>query len=287
VDHNGTQDTTPAGHGYGGSDAPRANSARTIAIVAIVIALTAPFWEGALLGSINIHMPMARELATSARELDRLDRRTAELEQQLGTATAQLGKLQTQVAEAANRANAAVERTATLAMVQLSTALRRSGGFELELAAFRAAVPDQGGLKPLLDQIEAYAVTGVPSSARVKQELDSLSYRIRWSGRGYLSVAWVTHILPWQRSANAAQAAQAAPQVDTPRLLSQADTQVGNGELSAALATVQAIAGVDQEVLADWMEDAKARIAADAVAQRLEERVSQHPGQTAQKPSKT
>jgi hypothetical protein len=284
VDHNGTQNTTSAGHGYGGSDAPRANSARTIAIVAIVIALTAPFWEGALLGSINIHMPMARELATNARELDRLDRRTAELEQQLGTATAQLGKLQTQVAEAANRANAAADRTATLAMVQLSTALRRSGGFELELAAFRAAVPDQGGLKPLLDQIEPYAVTGVPTSGRVRQELSSLSYRIRWSGRGYLSVAWVTHNLPWQRSANAAQT---APQIDTPRLLSQADTQVGNGELSAALATVQGIAGVDQEVLADWMEDAKARIAADAVAQRLEERVSQHPGQTAQKPSKT
>jgi hypothetical protein len=87
---------------------------------------------------------MARELAENSRALDGLDRRTADLEKQLGAATAQLGKLQTQLTETTARADAAVDRTGTLAMVELVTALRRPGGFELELAALRATMFDPG-----------------------------------------------------------------------------------------------------------------------------------------------
>jgi hypothetical protein len=75
------------------NETPPPSSARTLAIIAIVVALTAPFWEGALLGSINIHMPMANNLANNARALERLDSRTAALEQQLGAAAAQLDRL--------------------------------------------------------------------------------------------------------------------------------------------------------------------------------------------------
>lgn len=275
MDHTDAQDTTRP---------PAGNSAKTLAIVAIVISLTAPFWEGAILGSINIHMPMTTELADNASALDRLDHRTADIDKQLGAATAQLGKLQAQLAETTARANAAADRTATLAMVELVTALRRPGGFELELAAMRATTPDAGELKPLLDQIEPYAVTGVPSSAQLRQEFARLSARIQWTDRGYLSVAWVTRLLPWQRSANAAQ-----PSADTaPQMLGQATTQIATGDLAGAAATVQMIGGAHQEMLADWLEDAKARVAADAVAQRLNDQIAQRSSKSAvPKPGKT
>ncbi len=142
MDQNQASDSNQSAHGYQAASAtPEKSSARRLAIVAIVVALTAPFWEGPLLASINIHMPMATELAENARALDTLDHRTATIEQQLGTVTTQLGKLQAQLNETTSRATAAAERTAALAMVELVTALRRPGGFELELAAVRTTAP--------------------------------------------------------------------------------------------------------------------------------------------------
>ena len=261
-------------------------SARTIAIVAIVISLTAPFWEAAILGSVNIHMPMSRELAENSTALERLDRRTADLEKQLGATTTQLARLQTQLSETATRANAAVDRTGTLAMVELVTALHRAGGFELELAALRATTPDPGDLKPMLDQIEPYAVTGVPSTAQLRQEFARISSRLQWSDRSYMSVAWVTRLLPWQRTATPAVAT--APADNASQLLGQAYQQLGSGDLSGAVVTVQMVGGTHQEALADWLEDAKARVAADAVAQRLDDQISKRVTRSApQKPGKT
>jgi hypothetical protein len=252
------------------NETPPRSSARTLAIIAIVVAITAPFWEGALLGSINIHMPMASDIADYARALGRLDSRTAALEQQIAVPTSQLDRLQTQLAETTGRANATADRIGTLAMVELVTALHRAGGFELELAALRGTVPDPGELKPLLDQIEPYAVTGVPSAARLRQEFSRINMRIEWSQHSYLSVAWMVHLLPWQHGASAAQ--PGVPD-DAPELLHRASMQLGNSDMAGAVATVQSINGLPQEMLADWLEDAKARVAADAVVQRLTDRI--------------
>ena len=277
--------TEAHGDQSGGAAASAANKARTLAIVAIAIALTAPFWEGPILGSINIHMPMTRELAENSQALDKLDRRTAELEKQLGAATAQLGKLQAQLGETSERANAASDRTGTLAMVELVSALHRSGGFELELAALRATTADPAAMKPLLDQIEPYAVSGVPTLSQLRQEFYLISSRIQWTERGYLSVAWVNRLLPWQHTVNAGQATMAG---NTIKVLNQAYAQVASGDLTGAVATVQTVGGPHQEALADWVEDAKARIAADAVTQRLNDQIAQHANKAAAaKPNKT
>lgn len=252
------------------NETPPPSSARTLAIIAIVVALTAPFWEGALLGSINIHMPMANNLANNARALERLDSRTAALEQQLGAAAAQLDRLKAALAATTGRANATADRIATLAMAELVTALHRAGGFELELAALRRTLPDPGELKPLLAQIEPYAVTGVPSTAHLREEFSRISMRIQWSRHSYLSVAWMVHLLSWQHRASVVQPGASD---NTPELLHQAGTQLGSGDMAGAVATVQSMDGLPQEALADWLEDAQARVAADAVVQRLTDRI--------------
>ena len=266
------------------NETPQRGSGRTLAIAAIIVALTAPWWEGPLLGSINIHMPMTTELAKNARAVDRLDQRTGQLEQQLGAATARLGKLQAEVADTTARANAAADRTTTLAMLELVTALHRSGGFELELAALRGAMPEQGALKPLLDQIEPYAVTGVPTVRHLRGEFGRISLQFEWSQRGYSSVAWMMHLLPWRHAANAAPAG--APD-STIELLHEASAQLGSGDLAGATATLQTIGGTAQEALADWLEDAKARVAADAVVQRLNDQITRGVVEAPVAPKKT
>jgi hypothetical protein len=244
-------------------------SARTLAIVAIVVAVTAPFWEGPLLSTINIHMPMASQLAENANALDGLGQRTGALEKQLGAVTAQLTKTQTQLTEITERANAAANRTATLAMLGLVTAIRRPGGFQLELAAFRAIAPTQANIQPMLAQIEPYAVTGVPTIAQLRQGFSRINSRLQWSAGGLLPVTWVTRMLPWRHTANA------APADNMPQLLTQASAQISGGDLAGAVATLEMVSSQHQEALADWLEDAKARIAADTVVQRLSDQIDQ------------
>jgi hypothetical protein len=71
-------------------------------------------------------------------------------------------------------------------------------------------------------------------------------------------------------------------------LLGQANGQLGSGDLAGAVATVQMVGGAHQEALVDWLEDAKARVAADAVTQRLNDQIGQRVSRgAAQRPGKT
>ena len=94
----------------------------------------------------------------------------------------------------------------------------------------------------------------------------------------------MSHLIPWSRNGGAPQ-----PQADnTSQLLTQAGTQIGAGDLAGAVATVKQIDAAQQEVLADWIEDANARVAADALAQRLSDQIAQRAtGASTAKPVKT
>lgn len=127
-------------------------------------------------------------------------------------------------------------------------------------------------------------MTGVPTIGRLRQDFSHINLRVQWAERGFLSAAWVTRMLPWQRSAAAAP----VPPDNTPQLLNEAGAQIGSGDLAGAVTTVQMITGKEQEALADWLEDAKARVAADAIVQRLSDQISQRVGKpAASKPGKT
>lgn len=245
----------------------RDRTTRILAIVAIVIALTAPYWQGPVLGVIGLRPPAMRALAANSAALDRLDRTSAELERGLGATTAELEQLRTGLNTAGGRAAEALARANALAMVELATALRRDGPFDLELASVRAATPDPA-LKPLLDAIEPYAATGVPARARLRQDLARIATRITWSERGLVPVTWVSRL--WQRGA----AAPAQPD-QAPKLLGQATAAFDGGDVAGAVDLVAQVGEPHQEALADWLEDARARVAADTLVRRLNDRIVQ------------
>ena len=231
----------------------RDRTTRILAIAAIVIALTAPYWQGPVLGGLGLRPPAMRALAANSAALERLDRQSAELESGLATA--------------GTHAAAALARANSLAMMELATALRRDGPFDLELATVRAASPD-ATLKPLLDTIEPYAATGVPAKARLRQELARVATRITWTERGLVPVAWVSRL--WQRGATATTTPDQAP-----KLLGQATAAFDGGDLAGAVELVAQVGAPHQEALADWLEDARARVAADALVRRLNDRIVQ------------
>ena len=248
----------------------RDRTTRILAIAAIVVALTAPYWQGPVLGAIGLRPPASRALAANSAALDRLDRQSAELERGLGQTKADLEQLRSGLTTTGTRAAEALARANALAMVELATALRRDGAFDLELASLRAASPDPA-LKPLLDAIEPYAATGVPARARLRQDLARAATRITWTERGLVPVAWVSRLLPWQHGAAAAPA-----QPDqAPKLLGQATAAVDGGDLPGAVDLVAQVGEPHQEALADWLEDARARVAADTLVRRLNDRIMQ------------
>jgi hypothetical protein len=252
------------------AESNRDRTTRILAIAAIVIALTAPYWQGPVLGGLGLSPPAMRALAANRAALDRLDRQSAELEHGLGATTAELEQLRTGLATTTARATEALTRANALAVVELATALRRNGPFDLELATVRAASTDPA-MTPLLDAVEPYAATGVPATARLRQDLARIGMRITWTERGYVPVAWVSRLLPWQRGAAAAPA-QPDP---APKLLGQASAALDGGDLPGAVELVAQVGEPHQEAVSDWLEDARARVAADILVRRLNDRIVQ------------
>ena len=136
---------TPARHGI------------ALAAAALVITLTAPFWEDGALATLGIRTPLGRTAQQNALAVMRQDRRTEDISQRLATATTQLAKQQTEFTVAMQRADAAAALIRTLSLVRLSDTLRRPMPFAAELATVRVEGTDLGDLKPLLDKIEPYA----------------------------------------------------------------------------------------------------------------------------------
>ena len=247
----------------------RDRTTRILAIAAIILALTAPYWQGPVLSGIGLRPAAMQALAANSAALDRLDRKSAELERGLGATKSEVDELRSGLATTSARAADALARASSLAMVELATALRRNGPFDLELASVRAAASDPA-IKPLLDAVEPYAATGVPATARLRQDLARIATRITWAERGLVPVAWVSRLLPWQRGA----AAPAQPD-PAPKLLGQATAALDGGDLPGAVDLVAQVGEPHQEALADWLEDARARAAADALIRRLNDRIVQ------------
>ena len=134
------------------SPAPAVRSAPTqhsfaLAAAALVVALTAPFWEDAALATFGIHTPLGRAAQQNTLAVMRQDRRTEDLSQRLAAATAKIAKQQAEFTTATQRADAAATLIRTLSLVRLSDTLRRPMPFAAELAMVRADGTDLGDLR--------------------------------------------------------------------------------------------------------------------------------------------
>jgi len=287
VDHTETQESG-ATVGTAPTPAARNNTARNaqgIAIAALIIAVLAPFGEDALLGTLNIHTPMARRMAETTQTVSRLERHSAEQEKQLAALSAQVTRLQTQSTVSDGKVETSQAWTRMLALMQLGVALRHPGPFDLELAAVRASGAAPADAAPLVAKIEPYAATGIPGLAQLQRDFSGLRARIDLTDRGYTPVVWMTRLIAWPRNAVAGSPAD-APKVDPgPKLIGDAAGELSKDNLPGALAVAQQVSGPNREFLTDWMEDAGARVAADDLARRINDIVVQRLSGAAGKPA--
>jgi hypothetical protein len=255
------------------SPAPAVRSAPTqhsfaLAAAALVVALTAPFWEDAALATFGIHTPLGRAAQQNTLAVMRQDRRTEDLSQRLAAATAKIAKQQAEFTTATQRADAAATLIRTLSLVRLSDTLRRPMPFAAELAMVRADGTDLGDLRTLLDKIEPYANTGIPGTTQLRQEFRTLHDQVSRSG----PQSWMTNLAVWARLRGTPPASAVAdPSLD---LLQSASARLADVDIAGALDQTRQLSDAYRQVFANWSDDAQARVAADAIAARVSDTVT-------------
>ena len=251
--------------------AARGGNVLVLAIIALAVSLTASFWEDSLLSTIGVRTSEGRTAERNTLAVERQDQRMADIGQRLTGLSTQITKLQGELAASARQTEQAAVMTRTMALVRLSDTLRRPIPFAAELALVRASGADLGDVKPLLDQIEPYAATGIPGTAQLRHDFLALYEQVPHPGRS-LPASWMNDVTAWAHLRAAPQPAPAAdPSAD---LLQAASARLADGDVAGAVEQTLQLNDTYKPVFASWLEDARARVAADTIAERTSDTVA-------------
>lgn len=239
------------------------STARILALAALVLAVTAPFWVDRVLAVVGLQTPAASRYATTHRGIQADQRRIATLDSQLDALTRDVTRDRAEAARIRASTDALASWSSLYALTDLVAALHRPEPFSLQLSVARAvaALPDD--IRKLLDQLAPYAAIGVPDAARIDREFTQIAGRLGWSGPHSAPVAMFNRLLTWSRQQLPGGSGKAD---ETLPRLAEANAQLTAGDIAGAVDTVQQLGGPARDRFADWLEDASARAAADRLS---------------------
>ena len=230
-----------------------------------------------------------RRLAETSAALDALAERTARIEQEPRNAAdpgriagltaenhrlgQELARLQEEVAalNAGITERGEMRRSDSLALAlgQLREALARGAPYDAELATVRAvSAEDQTVLQPL-STIEPHAQNGVPTRAALRDRFGPVAAEIARAGHAPGSDEWwrpafdrISSLVSVRRVGEVDGESPAA-------IAARAERRLAADDLPAAVAEIEKLDGAAAEAARAWLDDARARVAADAALRRL------------------
>ncbi len=169
---------------------------------------------------------------------------------------------------------AGAEAGTLLAVAQLRAALARSGAFEAELSALRTiAGEDDPAIRAALAALAPHAAAGIPTLAMLRARFAALADEVVRAGYAPPEGGWLkrtfarlSELVTVRRVGD--DVAGATPEA----IVARAEARLAAGDLAAALAEAEALDGAPAEVLADWLGDARARLAAERALATLDSR---------------
>ncbi len=247
--------------------APRARLAGVPRIVWFILlaSLTAPLWESSLLSGIGISTPDQRIEARGIEAQRQQDVRIGALEQRLVSATTQIDALRADVALVSQHAIQANTEARAMALLRLADVLRGAGPFNAELAVLRATGGDAGALRPVLAQLAPYAATGAPTPDQLLREMRILNDSMARSYRQANPRSWMD-VINWTGLNGTQPAVQIDPSIRAAQL---GLSRVTVGDIAGAIEQASMVDGAYQTDFADWVTEAKARVAADAALREI------------------
>ncbi|MGA1857257.1 hypothetical protein VH569_14830 [Azospirillum sp. 11R-A] len=249
------------------SDARNPSLPLILSIAALVATVSAPYWSPPLYRLLRLQPAGLEWQARQEVETGRLARSVAELDRKVSDLSATLVRT-TEQGLSANAVLANSDaRIRMVALLQLRATLRRPVPFDAELKAVRALGGKMEELEPLLAAVEAYAANGIPVESQLRQDFAAVTEAAGRTDPRPTPIRWLSNVTGWTPVAVEPEAIRPVA------IAEQAQALLAEGNLPAAMAQLSAIDLGSTSPARAWMEDARARIAANQAIDRIAEMV--------------
>ena len=162
---------------------------------------------------------------------------------------------------------------AMLAVAQLRAALGGSGTFDAELAAVRATIDGGEPVAAALEALAPYAAAGIPTTAMLRARFTGLADDVVRAGYAPPQGTWVARTMA--RLAKLVTVRRTGDDVmgATPEAIAaRSEARLAAGDLAGAVAEAEALDGAPLAVVAQWLDRARARLAAGRALATLDAR---------------
>jgi hypothetical protein len=156
---------------------------------------------------------------------------------------------------------------AALAFANLREAVDSGRPYAPELSALNAVAPKLGDLGPLPSRAD----TGIPTAATLAGDLRAKVQTGEAVAPGAADASFLDSVIASAKSAVQVRRVDAAPTGSEPdAVLARAEAALDQGDLAGAVKEVSALPPASREPLAPWLENARARLSADATIAELQ-----------------
>ena len=226
--------------------------------------------------------PPAPQTITALAELraqtEQLRTGLSEVREQLAVAPQLREQIAAQEATATRRAETAA---LMLAAGQLRAALAGDQPFAEDLAALRDLAGDRPGFAETIEPLAARAGSGIPTLAGLRETFPETARAVTQAGQSEKlaeslgtepdSQGWVDSTISRLSSLVTVRPVGDAVEGEGPAArVARAEARLDAGDLDAAVAELSSLTGAPAEGAADWLAQARARLAADAAAAKLQ-----------------
>jgi hypothetical protein len=178
--------------------------------------------------------------------------------------TERVAKLETEINNGVAGTKSAA---AAIAFANLSSAVAEGRPYATELATIKSFVADPGNLGPL----PAYADKGIPTVPELTRSFAANRDAALAAAAPAPSGSLIDRLLASASTLVKVKRVDEAPTGDSASaVLARAEALLDKGDLAGAAKQIEALDGAPREAFNAWLDDAQARLAGDAVLQRLE-----------------
>jgi hypothetical protein len=231
------------------------------------------------LGQVDQRLAAAEQTGT---QLQQLSATVDQLSQKL-TADAQLGQaLASQISALGERVsgteskvqatNQARERAAAVALIvaQLQTALDDATPYQGPVDALTAMAGDDGAIKSAASELQASASSGVPTMAALRQSFEPVAREVVRAARAPEGDSLIDQAAgSLMRLVTVRPAGSQAEGDGVDARVARAEASLNEGDLAAAVAELDQLEGEPAQAAADWLAQARARLAAEQAVTQL------------------
>lgn len=207
------------------------------------------------------------------------------VQQQVGTVSEQMGELQERVGsteEALESAAARRDQAAALALAtaQIDGALQQAAAFEKPLQTIQALAAEDQVVADASSTLQPMAAAGVPTRAKLRNDFeqiaDDIVHSSRSEGDGIIDQA-ANNLM----SLVTVRPVGAEVEGDDPAArVARAEAKLREGNLEGAVAELDGLEGPAQAAAQSWLEQARARLAAEQAVATLQNHATGLLGQT-------